>query len=78
MKRVFSVFIIIFSEKGEIREEKIMEFGYNRILGQEYTALLVLRNKSAIETGFHIQAKVFHPDRVPTPPAKEKGTSMFS
>ena len=55
-----------------------MEFGYNRSLGQEYTALLVLRNKSAIETGFHIQAKVFHPDRVPTPPAKEKGTSMFS
>lgn len=55
-----------------------MEFGYNRILGQEYTALLVLQNKSAIETGFVIQAKTFYPDRVPAPQAKEKGTSIFS
>lgn len=45
-----------------------MEFGDNVLIGTPVGALLMMENRSAIQTTFSVCAKHFPAARVPTPP----------
>ena len=46
-----------------------MEFGENIFIHDDVYALLMIENRSAIKTQFHIYAKEYQPSGIPSPPA---------
>lgn len=56
------------NKESDIRNNDIMEFGDNVLIGTPVCALLMMENRSAIQTTFSVCAKQFPAARVPTPP----------
>ena len=63
----FSLFFS-YSQSETIRNNDTIDFGQNVILGHFKDALLVIENRSEIQTTFELVFKEFQSARIPTPP----------
>ena len=65
------------SGKDDIREDDIIDFGQNVLLGQFKDRILIIENQSAIETNFYLNFDEFQCARLPTPPDYRNGKRFF-